>query len=142
MIWCAHLSRKNRKGFVNVQPFRAKEISPPLLTGDDNNIVLYPRDGTPSTKQRRNQSNRGLTYVQESKLKQPLICDSKSPGEKVVALPQEGGDMRERETREGGRSILVVLIAATEKQNREKQAKSHQGEQRRNSMFPKELKER
>ena len=61
------------------------------------------------------QSNRGLTYAQESKLKQPLICYFKSPSEKVVALLQEGRDMGERKMWEGSRSILLALIAATEK---------------------------
>jgi hypothetical protein len=62
----------------------------------------------------------GLTYAQESKLKQPLICYSKSPSEEVVALFHEGSDMREREMGEGGRSILVALIAATEKHDGQK----------------------
>jgi hypothetical protein len=49
--------------------------------------------------------------VQESKLKQPLICYSKSPGEKVVALLKEGSDMGEMEMREGSGGMLVILIA-------------------------------
>jgi hypothetical protein len=53
--------------------------------------------------------------VQESKLKQSLICYSKSPGEKVVALLQEGSDMGEMEMREGSRSMSVTLIAVREK---------------------------
>jgi hypothetical protein len=61
------------------------------------------------------QSNRGLTYTEEAKLEQPLICYFKSPSEKVVALLQEGCDMGERKMGEGSRSILVALIAVTEK---------------------------
>ena len=58
---------------------------------------------------------RDLTYAQESKLKQPLICYFKSPSEKVVALFHEGNNMRERKMGEGSRSVLVALIAAREK---------------------------
>lgn len=79
-----------------------------------------------------------LTYAQEFELKQPLICYSKSPSEEVVALFHEGSHMRERKVGEGSRSILVALIAATEKHDRQKQANDEQG---RNSMFPKKLKE-
>ena len=53
--------------------------------------------------------------MQESKLKQPLICYSKSPGKKVVAVFQEGSDMGKMEMREGSRSMSVVLIAVREK---------------------------
>jgi len=44
MTLYAHLSRENTKGFVNVQPFCAIKIFPPLLPRDDNNIILYPRE--------------------------------------------------------------------------------------------------
>src|SRR5258708_314072 len=57
------------------------------------------------------------TYTQELKLKQPLICYSKSPSEEVVALLHEGSDMREREMGEGSRSILVALITVPDKSN-------------------------
>jgi hypothetical protein len=50
-------------------------------------------------------------------LKQPLICYSKSPGEKVVAVLQEGSDMGKIEMRKGSRSMLVVLVAVKEKHN-------------------------
>ena len=53
--------------------------------------------------------------MQEPKLKQPLICYSKSPSEKVVAVLQEESDMGEMKMREGSRSMSVVLIAVREK---------------------------
>jgi hypothetical protein len=46
--------------------------------------------------------------------------------------------MRERKMGEGSRSILVALIAATEKHDGQKYANDEQG---RNSMFPKKFKE-
>jgi hypothetical protein len=67
-----------------------------------------------STKRRCNRGNRDITHAQESKLKQLLICYSKSPSKKVVALLQEEIDMREGEMRESSRSILVALVAGTE----------------------------
>ena len=97
-------------------PFALKKSLRPC-SPETTTTSFYIHEMCRRQQNRHNQSNQGLTYVQESKVKQSLICDSKSPGEKVVALPQEGGDVREREMREGGRCILVVLIAATEKQN-------------------------
>ena len=76
-------------------------------------------------KSQGDQSNRRLTYAQEFKLKQRLIRYFESPSEKVVAMLQEGRDMREGKMGEGSRSILVALIAATEKYERYKQTKEH-----------------
>jgi len=61
------------------------------------------------------QSNRDLTYAQESILIQPLFGYFESPSEKVVASLQGGRDVRERKMGDGNRSIRVALIAATEK---------------------------
>ena len=59
--------------------------------------------------------NKGLTYMQEFKLKQLLICCFKSLSKKNVALLQEGHDIREGKMGECGRSILVASIAAKKK---------------------------
>jgi hypothetical protein len=63
--------------------------------------------------------------MQKSELKQPLICNFKPPSKKVMAPLKEGQDIEEGKTGKSGRSILVACVAATEKQDRQKQAKSH-----------------
>jgi hypothetical protein len=69
--------------------------------------------------------NNGLTYVQKSELKQPLICYFEAPSKKVVAPLKEGQDIKEGKTGKVGGSILLAWVAATVKYDRQKQAKSH-----------------
>jgi hypothetical protein len=69
--------------------------------------------------------NNGLTYVQKSELKQPLICYFEAPSKKVVAPLKEEQGVEEGETGKVGRSILLARVAATVEYDRQKQTKSH-----------------
>jgi hypothetical protein len=106
---------KNLNPPLTSSPFALKKSFRPCSPETTTTLVYIHGRCAVINESKGHQSNRGLTYAQESKLKQPLICYFKSPCEKVVASIQGGRDIREREMGKGSRSILVALIAVTEK---------------------------